>query len=618
MKYRLIYDKESEEIINNKVLPLVEELVIKAEVFDAEEVKKFSSGDYLLFYISDEQLKSIFPVIIEKAFTLTVLPHPENKISCIAFGVSRQLANAVDHLKKAPESIKTDVLYCNDKIVFDQVSVGENFITNGDLIAVNSLFRFNFRQLKRFFTIKPFLLDINLSADKNLKTAVSGISISEHRKSSLLARMMMEDSSLSDKKIHLFLISPRSLMEMIRYTFDSLKSDTKLPQFAAHIKTTGGELTFPEGDRVYIIDRKAYKAGSLKIYIGEESVNIVPGENLRLPEKTNEPEEIFKTSALPSQATAKEIARKSLPLIRHASTEEFKGLFQILRDNASLKSSYLVLMVLSTMLATFGLFANSSPVVIGAMILAPLMSPIISLSMGALRQDKSLVLTSTYTILSGLGIALVFAVLLTWLTPIQAAGEEIMSRTRPNLLDLGVAVISGIAGAYAHAREEIAKTLAGVAIAVALIPPLAVAAIGLGWLDIDIFLGAMLLLVTNLAGIVLAASFTFLMLGFSPLKLATKGISISLIVVALLSIPLAFSFSEMVKIHSITAEMETFNSDVIDIRDVQVQRTKPLKIALKIVSDDPLDIDQLDELKVRIADQLGQEVELEVVFALKR
>ncbi len=92
-----------------------------------------------------------------------------------------------------------------------------------------------------------------------------------------------------------------------------------------------------------------------------------------------------------------------------------------------------------------------------------------------------------------------------------------------------------------------------------------------------------------------------------------------MIVVALLSIPLAFSFSEMVKIHSITAQMETFNSDVIDIRDVQVQRTKPLKIALKIVSDDPLDIDQLDELKVRIAEQLDQEVELEVVFfALKR
>ncbi|MBZ0241999.1 MAG: TIGR00341 family protein, partial [Bacteroidales bacterium] len=382
--------------------------------------------------------------------------------------------------------------------------------------------------------------------------------------------------------------------------------------------TKGGELSFPEGDRAYSVDRKFYKASSLKIYIGEKAVNIVPGEYLNIPEKSTESAEVFKTSALPDQATAKEITGKTLPLIRHASTEEFKDLFQVLRDNASLKSSYLVLMVLSTMLATFGLFANSGPVVIGAMILAPLMSPIISLSMGALRQDKKLVMMSTYTILSGLGIALTFAVLLTWLTPINTAGEEIMSRTRPNLLDLGIAVVSGIAGAYAHARTEIAKTLAGVAIAVALIPPMAVAAIGLGWLDFDIFFGAILLLVTNLAGIVLAASFTFLLLGFSPLKLATKGMSISLVVVVLLSIPLALSFGEMVRVHRITAEMEAFDTDVFDVKDIQVQHTKPLKIALKIVSEEPMDIDQLDELKQRIEEKLEREVELEIVFGIKR
>ena len=618
MKYRLIYDKESQETIDNKVLPVVEELIDKAEVFEAELIEKFSSDQYLLFYISDEQLKSVYPIIIEKELIVTVLPHPENKKSCIGFGVSRQLDKAVKHLKTAPESLKTDVLYCNDKIVFDQVSVGENFITNSEIVAVNRLFGLKFRQLKRLFTIKPFLLDIKLSADKTLKTAVAGISVSEHRKSSLLSRLLIEDASHSDQKFHLFLISPQSLMEMIRYTLSSLKSANKLPLFAAHIKTSVGELVFPEGDRVYILDNKVFKASSLKLYIGEKSVNIVPGENLHVTEKSTESDEIFKTSALPGQATAKEISGKSLPLIRHASTEEFKGLFQVLRDNASLKSSYLVLMVLSTMLATFGLFANSSPVVIGAMILAPLMSPIISLSMGALRQDKQLVLTSTYTILSGLGIALFFAVLLTWLTPINTAGEEIMSRTRPNLLDLGIAVVSGIAGAYAHARTEIAKTLAGVAIAVALIPPLAVAAIGLGWLDFDIFFGAILLLVTNLAGIVLAASVTFLLLGFSPLKLATKGMSISLIVVILLSIPLALSFGEMIKVHKITAQMEAFDTEIVHIREVKVHRTKPMKIALKIVSEEPLDIDQLDELKKRIEAQLEQEVELEIVLGLKR
>ena len=70
----------------------------------------------------------------------------------------------------------------------------------------------------------------------------------------------------------------------------------------------------------------------------------------------------------------------------------------------------------------------------------------------------------------------------------------------------GFAVISGVAGAYAHSREEIAKSLAGVAIAVALVPPLGVAGIGLGWADWDMAAGASLLLVTNLVGIALAAS----------------------------------------------------------------------------------------------------------------
>ncbi|MCH8535592.1 MAG: hypothetical protein LAT51_11030 [Flavobacteriaceae bacterium] len=72
-----------------------------------------------------------------------------------------------------------------------------------------------------------------------------------------------------------------------------------------------------------------------------------------------------------------EMVDKRLPLIKHSSTEEYKELFTVLRENAKTKSSYLILMVLSTLLATFGLFADSTPVIIGAMILAPLISPVI-------------------------------------------------------------------------------------------------------------------------------------------------------------------------------------------------------------------------------------------------
>ena len=352
--------------------------------------------------------------------------------------------------------------------------------------------------------------------------------------------------------------------------------------------------------------------------MGDQQLQLYPGALLELPEQDAKKGELIKTKALAGEQTAKELTGRTIPLIRQASTEEFKELFQLLRQNAKLKSSYLVLMVLSTMLATFGLFANSSPVVIGAMILAPLMSPIISLSMGALRQDKSLITQSAQTILTGMGIAMLFAVILTWFTPIQSAGHEILSRTRPNLLDLGIAVISGIAGAYAHAREEVAKTLAGVAIAVALIPPLAVSAIGLAWLDWEVALGALLLLITNLAGIVLAGSFTFMLLGFSPFKLATRGMLISLLVVLLLSIPLALSFSQMVRVHRFTREMEKMEYKGLQIKDVQVQTLNPLRIGVKLVTEEPLNTDQLDAFKLDVEKHLERDVELEVVLALER
>ncbi|MBU2559083.1 MAG: TIGR00341 family protein [Bacteroidetes bacterium] len=618
MKYRLIFDASEQELVDNKLMPLVEEIIEEAVVFEPEIINQCKAGQQLLLFISDQQLKTILPALIEKEMTIAVLPHPDSVDSCTGFGVSRQLDKAVSHLKNEPERLKTDVLYCNEKIVLNYVTVGENFVTNAKLPTVGKVFSLKLRQLKRLLTIEPFLLDISLTDSKVLKTAAAGISVSEHRKSSLLSRMVMEDSSVSDKKMHIFLISPRSIMEMIRYTVGSMKSKSKLPPFAAHIKTASATLSFPDGDRVYVVDGKPFKADKLSLGIGEKPIHIIPGSYLELPGKSTGSEEIFKIAALPDQATAKEIAGKKLPLIKHASTEEFKDLFQVLRDNARIKSSYLVLMVLSTLLATFGLFANSSPVVIGAMILAPLMSPIISLSMGALRQDKRLILNSSTTILAGLGIALFFAVLLTWFTPLSSPSEEILSRTRPNLLDLGIAVISGVAGAYAHARDEIAKTLAGVAIAVALVPPLAVAAIGLGWLNFEIFFGALLLLVTNLAGIVLAASFTFLLLGFSPFKLATKGMLISLVVVVVLSIPLAFSFGRMLQIHTVTKELTGYETDIARITDVRVMHIKPLKISLKLVADEPLNGDQIDAVKAQIEEKMDQPVELEIVLALKR
>jgi uncharacterized membrane protein len=209
-------------------------------------------------------------------------------------------------------------------------------------------------------------------------------------------------------------------------------------------------------------------------------------------------------------------------------------------------------------------------------------------------------------------------VLITLLTPISTPGAEILSRTCPNILDHGIAVVSGIAGAYAYAREKEAKTLADVAIAVALVPPLAVAGIGIGWAEWNVFFGATLLLTTNLAGIVLAAALTFMFLGFSPFRLASKGMLISLKIVAILSIPLALGFTQMVSEHKIIQQIENLETKDSMIRDVQVLRLSALKLSLKIVSSVPPGDEEIKEIKNQVEERLGKKVELEIINVMVR
>ena len=192
-----------------------------------------------------------------------------------------------------------------------------------------------------------------------------------------------------------------------------------------------------------------------------------------------------------------------------------------------------------------------------------------------------------------------------------------IARIRPNLLDLGVAAASGVAGAYAHAKKEVAKTLAGVAIAVALVPPLAVSGIGLGWGDWPIFFGALLLLGTNLAGMVLAGALTFLFLGFSPFHLAKKGLFISMLLVLVISTPLGFGFSRMVKENKLIQELSGRDIEQGKLRNVNVIQISPMRISLTVVSDAPLDLIELKAVKDQVEEILGEEVELELTVAIR-
>ena len=177
-----------------------------------------------------------------------------------------------------------------------------------------------------------------------------------------------------------------------------------------------------------------------------------------------------------------------------------KSLRQSVRDEGRITKSYMLMCGLSAGIAALGLLQSSTAVVIGAMLISPLMGPIASMGFGFASLDGHQIRDSVKVIAIGAAIGILTGVLLTWLSPIRNATPEIIARTEPTLLDLAVAVFSGIAGAYATVQQK-GATAIGVAIATALMPPLATVGYGLGVANMSFALGAFLLFLTNLAAI---------------------------------------------------------------------------------------------------------------------
>ncbi len=183
-------------------------------------------------------------------------------------------------------------------------------------------------------------------------------------------------------------------------------------------------------------------------------------------------------------------------------------------------------LLLSAGIATLGLVLNSPAVVIGAMLISPLMGPILAGGLAIAAADIYLGIKSLLNVVLSSLCAILFAAALVWLLPFNSPTEEILSRTHPNLLDLGVALFSGLAGSILVCRGgggDGVTALPGVAIAVALMPPLCVVGYGVGsgfsW---PIISGAGLLFVTNLAAIMASAYLVFYLVRMDALALRVR------------------------------------------------------------------------------------------------
>jgi uncharacterized hydrophobic protein (TIGR00271 family) len=235
------------------------------------------------------------------------------------------------------------------------------------------------------------------------------------------------------------------------------------------------------------------------------------------------------------------------------SRQEQMTVYRQVRRDARPDVDFFIMMGLSAIIATYGLLQDSTAVIIGAMLVAPLFTPILAFSLAIVQGDIRLLRLALESALKGVALAIGLAVFLAGLSPLRLVTHEIAARTSPNLFDLAVALASGAAGAYAVARKDVAASLPGVAIAAALVPPLGVIGVGLAMGDPQIAGGGGLLFSTNLIAITLAGSVTLLLLGFRPTPRADRevrlrhGLVVTLALLAVIAIPLGVVFVDSVQ-----------------------------------------------------------------------
>jgi uncharacterized hydrophobic protein (TIGR00271 family) len=198
------------------------------------------------------------------------------------------------------------------------------------------------------------------------------------------------------------------------------------------------------------------------------------------------------------------------------SPERIKTVIEEISYGSEPKVSFYAMLAASSLIAAFGLIANSTAVIIGAMLVSPLMTPIIGISLGLMRGDTALLGRAIRAEALGVVLAVGIAAVLGLFPLALKVTPEMVARTEPNLLDLLVAVLAGFAGTYALIDARLSPALPGVAIATAIVPPLANSGLCLAMGAVYGAWGSFLLFFANFLAILLVSSATFIAAGMAP------------------------------------------------------------------------------------------------------
>lgn len=596
---------------------------LQLELLESKKIYQEPNTLYFL-YMDDEAIKNFLKTHKEETLNIAILPNETCKETLLHYGISKDIYEAAEDALNEKLRITDQLLLCNGEIVFQKISIG-----NVQNLSKNVFQTSLYDNIKEFFynlkNLRYQAIALQTAKEQKIQTVASGVLVLEDY-TTFNTLKTMGSTSFHDGKLNALIIAPKSLVSYIYYLaaifFYHKFSWGNLPKNIGFVSTSKliieGSMSFD-----FTIDDVALSAKTIELEVFNTNLTVGYGKSFESAIAQAEEENLSETVSinhLPKGEIRELLISGKVPFLKKASDEDIKEALLTIKESAKISSIFIALMILSTLLATVGIFQDSTPTVIGAMILAPLMAPIISLSMGIVRSNKLITQSSIITLALGVMSALFFSFALTFFMPLDIMTSQMSSRINPNLLDLFVAIFSGIAGAYASSKEEVAKSLAGVAIAIALVPPLAVTGIGIGWAEWPMIHGSFLLFLTNLFGMIIAASLTFIILGYAPVQRAKKGLVMPAVLLIGVSVPLVFSFYSLMlqssdyaklnKIKELYIKEQKIELNILTIHSSTKEKTV---IECEVSADSHLNQEAYQTLQKELSKRLKKKVVLHVI-----
>lgn len=239
-----------------------------------------------------------------------------------------------------------------------------------------------------------------------------------------------------------------------------------------------------------------------------------------------------------------------------------------IRGNIAFRGPNVWILAFSIIIASVGLNVNSTAVIIGAMLISPLMGPIIGIGLGLGVNDTTLIKDALKNLFVMVSISLLASLLYFLLTPLKLANPtELLARTNPTIYDVLIALFGGAAGMLEISRKDKGTVLSGVAIATALMPPLCTAGYGLASLKMQYFLGALLLFIINGVFIILASYLMSKILGFKEIsfqdaRTAKRTRTFVSVVMILVMVPSIWSAVNMIRANKFTQNAQEMISEI--------------------------------------------------------